>query len=866
MTIKINNLLIRLFFAGVFALLLLPFDTAFAASPISWQPKAVTRALGNGQAVTYEEVITFTSTAKLNDLEMWITPSLRPFVTIEPTAFREVQPGIPYTVRARFSIPTRATEGVYGGTIHARVGSRTVSEVLKMTVNIDYGDVAIPHTTYVLTEASTSLLTEITLERLVFAARNQELNALSPGDVIVIGVTAATPNGLLRKVSSITFSATGIVINTEPATLADAITYGSIYFTERLTPSGAAATISTRRGSVLSAQTQEGFYLELNDIVVYDNDGSEQTTDDQIKVNGSVSLDPLLTVDVDQNLNGSVFVSIEAMGEIEAKAEVSVSAQRKLEVARYPLAPMTVFVGFVPVVIQPIVSINIGVNGEVSAGVSAGIVGSTALEYGLAFESDVNGCGGGTVLDMCFTRLGQDPDPSLQFDPPTVSAGFNAQVYAGPQISVLFYGFAGPYLDAKFFFELETDVSSMPWWELFGGVEGGAGVRAELFGQGIEYYDPNVIGYRRLLAQATTPPPFSRGTIVGSVRDAVTGVPLPGVTVTARAALPAPVSALTDGGGLFRLDILSTVPWVVTFSKAGYLPAQYHNASVNSGETTYLEAVLQIDESHAGLGDIGGRILNALTGTGLSGLQLALRAGINVTSGDVVASTVSGVGGGYSFAEIPAGQYTVEIGGQGYLETFFTVVSIGGVLTGNQDAAVAPMLTSGATRIVLTWGEVPRDLDSHLTGPLLDGSRFHMSYSYAGGSSPWPDYVVLDLDDVTSYGPETTTIVQQIPGAYRFSVHDYTNRSSTTSTALSGSGAQVRVYRGSDLVATFNAPVGQSGTLWTVFELNGDAITPINVMSFVSSPSMVQMLRSDILSAPMTDEWLLGDLPLKTSE
>ena len=41
------------------------------------------------------------------------------------------------------------------------------------------------------------------------------------------------------------------------------------------------------------------------------------------------------------------------------------------------------------------------------------------------------------------------------------------------------------------------------------------------------------------------------------------------------------------------------------------------------------------------------------------------------------------------------------------------------------------------------------------------------------------------------------------------------------------SGAQVRVYRGANLVSLFNVPVGQEGTLWTVFEMNGDQITQI---------------------------------------
>ena len=97
----------------------------------------------------------------------------------------------------------------------------------------------------------------------------------------------------------------------------------------------------------------------------------------------------------------------------------------------------------------------------------------------------------------------------------------------------------------------------------------------------------------------------------------------------------------------------------------------------------------------------------------------------------------------------------------------------------------------------------------------------------------------LDLDDVSSYGPETTTLYEQINGTYRFSVHDYTNRNSTYSLALSNSSAQVRVYDNSGLIANYNVPPNNEGTLWTVFELNNGTITPINTFSYVSDPGGV---------------------------
>jgi hypothetical protein len=71
--------------------------------------------------------------------------------------------------------------------------------------------------------------------------------------------------------------------------------------------------------------------------------------------------------------------------------------------------------------------------------------------------------------------------------------------------------------------------------------------------------------------------------------------------------------------------------------------------------------------------------------------------------------------------------------------------------------------------------------------------------SQSNGGSPWLQYVTLDLDDIYSFGPETTTVYQQLTGIYRFSVHDFSNRGSFSSIALSNSNATVVVYRGSAL-------------------------------------------------------------------
>ena len=139
-------------------------------------------------------------------------------------------------------------------------------------------------------------------------------------------------------------------------------------------------------------------------------------------------------------------------------------------------------------------------------------------------------------------------------------------------------------------------------------------------------------------------------------------------------------------------------------------------------------------------------------------------------------------------------------------------------------------------------GETPRDLDSHLVGPRADNpaNRFHIYYGAKNYSYESAKYADLDVDDTSSWGPETTTIYKQTDGKYRFFVHDYTNRSSTSSWGLANSGAFVEVYTSESAspVATFYVPY-QEGTSWAVFEYDSvtDEITAINTMSYDSTGS-----------------------------
>jgi len=697
-----------------------------------------------------------------------------------------------------------------------------------------FGEATISRKTKVLADSTLALLASVSDDGTTFTFNqmNATLSSLSPGDILISGVSTLTPNGVLRKVSRLESQGSSVRVLTTTATLEEGLVNASIELSQVLSPDNISAgkalvpgVSSTRRAG---KNNHAAFALDMYNVVVYDGDDNEETTNDQIRASGRIDFEPAFTFKLSvsdghlEELSYSVSNTLTAEINLDATLDL-VNFEGDIEIFRWNVSPITVWAGFVPIVITPTLAVHVGAHGQVSIGMSTGATATATLTAGVTYSN------------RRWTPL-SDLTTGFQFRSPTVSATANAEAYAAPHISFLVYGIAGPYANIKGYSEFNADINANPWWQLFGGIKVDVGVFIDIFSQRIaEYSQPDLIDYKRLLAEAQNS--FNRpGTLSGSVRDAASRTALAGVSVQVYNGNLIMAEGLTESDGAYTIQIPPHLGYRVQFSRTGYLTTSYENVDVLADQTTFLESVLQIDERHSGQGEVSGTIVNALDGQPVVGLTVRLRSGINARQGSILRSTSTDASGRYIFSNLNAGHYTAEASSSGYNTTYFTIVSLGGQTTSGQNASITPLLSSDETRIILTWGESPRDLDSHLTGPLPNGSRFHVYYA----NRIVNQYANLDLDDTDGFGPETVTLFQEINGLYRYSVHDFTNSNSISSDFLSKSGAIVRVYRGNDLVATFNVPPNQPGTLWTVFEMNSGVITPINDMSFESLSSEVR--------------------------
>lgn len=268
----------------------------------------------------------------------------------------------------------------------------------------------------------------------------------------------------------------------------------------------------------------------------------------------------------------------------------------------------------------------------------------------------------------------------------------------------------------------------------------------------------------------------------------------------------------------------------VEISASGYINFTAY-ATVNENYDTYMETFLLVEGADGETGTATGQINNALTGNGVEGVSLSVRKGWNNSqNGDIVASTVTSSNGEYTLT-LPIGNYTVTTEKAGYVSATINII-VQPEITDSQNGTITPNLSGNNYRIVLTWGSNPRDLDSHMVGSLSDGNPFHVYYSQKSSYDGKIQVCNLDVDDTTSYGPETVTLNATTNKPYYYYIYHYAGSGS-----LATSEAQIKIYQGESLVGKFNVPTDLGNNrYWNVFAIVDGQIIVKNTIT--SSPDV----------------------------
>jgi hypothetical protein len=125
--------------------------------------------------------------------------------------------------------------------------------------------------------------------------------------------------------------------------------------------------------------------------------------------------------------------------------------------------------GFVPVVLNPVLKIHVGIDGNLSATLTTGISEELSFSAGIRY----------------LKSSGWSPyssfDKSFDYYWPEMYINASITAYLKPEFEMKLYGVAGPYVNLKLYGRFDSELFPNPGFKIFGGISLGAGARVKIF-------------------------------------------------------------------------------------------------------------------------------------------------------------------------------------------------------------------------------------------------------------------------------------------------------------------------------------------------------------------------------------------------
>lgn len=343
----------------------------------------------------------------------------------------------------------------------------------------------------------------------------------------------------------------------------------------------------------------------------------------------------------------------------------------------------------------------------------------------------------------------------------------------------------------------------------------------------------------------------SSGDVSGTVKEAITGNPIAGATVTIGGK-----TAETDMQGKYIISNLAGGSQSGTVARYGYTTK---NVSVNVAGNTVYNVELSTTAPRVVLNATSAPNIFALDGKTIVAAQTTMD--ISGNTGAIVVPRTDG--GSTAFANllvIANAQYfevpvdadnnfsmTIPLNpGSNYLQ--LGVETAGGAVGVSEVISFTSQLPRSDIRAVLSWDTNGTDIDIHLfrrtpnpwTSPQSDADWWDVS-KHVFFANPAPNdwgnastqNPTLDIDDVFGYGPETILLPEAASGTYSLWVHYFSDNSGAPAVTPTKATVNLWLYAGTPNqvrktytvnltrewqyvnLATFTLPSGSFGSVFT---------------------------------------------------
>lgn len=310
------------------------------------------------------------------------------------------------------------------------------------------------------------------------------------GDLLVNSVG----NGLLRRIESISDSATNLQIRTSQATLTDLIKQGKIDFRAALTTSMIKGIKYNYPGIYMDTKhiksTGDTIFTWLIDVELAP----------QIHLQGTFQFNAAFILKVDISiLQGLEEIKFGFEGSEDFNLALTAGSQFSLtkEVALFPIhfAPFFIHIPIPPfvLVVVPVMDVKVGINGYANAYITTSLSQQFTLETGFQY---LKKSGWSSYMNQ---------DHSFSYSPPQLNLNAGAEAYIKPEVRMMIYNVVGPYINAKGYGRIEADLLQNPWWKLFYGLKMSAGVHAKILNIFIiDFSIGDLLNWEQQVGQAIT--------------------------------------------------------------------------------------------------------------------------------------------------------------------------------------------------------------------------------------------------------------------------------------------------------------------------------------------------------------------------
>jgi hypothetical protein len=404
--------------------------------------------------------------------------------------------------------------------------------------------------TVVLDATSLSALSGVHTDgTLTFTGAPPQVTGLAYGDVLAAGITAMTPLGLLRTVTSVTTHGGTIIVSTAPASLDQALASGDLAVGGTL-GSGQVAKFAAARPGVRLARPAAGVGVSAGITLSISADLYKATDSRSVHASGTVSLTPAISLSVRLS-GGHVYTTFRATltqaSSLKLNAQVTHEFGASIPLGEVTFSPIAFDVGPVPVVLVPTLKLSLTADGSVTVGALTSV--SETDTYGVQLS--------GTDASISASPIDTH---TVAYTPPTLYDSLSVRAGPEAELSLLLYGVAGPFVkDSLSLLKLDASTTANPWWTLSAENVVSAGFKLSALGRDIADWKKDPL-FDTVVPLANAGGPFMGVVISPHPASVGAGRTIQLSAVVVRSPIQAVTWSAAGGGGAITSHGLYTAP------------------------------------------------------------------------------------------------------------------------------------------------------------------------------------------------------------------------------------------------------------------------------------------------------------------